>query len=136
MRRTLIAVMALIAASMSPALAADDCTNPQDQATMNDCAGQDLKEANAKLNAQYKEIEKRLADNADARKLLVSSQRAWVAFRDAECSFQTSGAQEGTIYGMIYANCVTVLTTARSKDFEGYLKCQEGDLSCPVPAGQ
>ncbi|WP_413987785.1 lysozyme inhibitor LprI family protein [Labrys okinawensis] len=135
MRETLIAMVALLAGSPSLALAATDCSNPQDQATMTECAGRDLKEANAKLNAQYKEIEKRLADSADAKKLLVSSQRAWVAFRDAECSFQASGAAGGTIYGTIYANCVTALTTARSKDFDGYLKCQEGDLSCPVPAG-
>jgi hypothetical protein len=37
---------------------------------------------------------------------------------------------------MIFSLCRDSLTQARSKDFESYLHCQEGDLSCPVPAAR
>ncbi len=35
---------------------------------------------------------------------------------------------------MLVAQCMDDLTQLRVKNFEGYLKCQEGDMSCPVPA--
>ena len=72
---------------------------------MNICAGADYKASDAKLNADYGEIVKRLSDNADARKLLQESQRAWVAFRDAECKFSTSGVEGGSIHPMVHAGC-------------------------------
>jgi hypothetical protein len=36
---------------------------------------------------------------------------------------------------MVAAMCADGLTQSRLKDFERYLKCEEGDMSCPVPAG-
>ncbi|WP_260694174.1 lysozyme inhibitor LprI family protein [Rhizobium laguerreae] len=35
------------------------------------------------MNRVYKEIEGRLKDDADTTKLLVATQKAWIAFRDA-----------------------------------------------------
>ncbi len=60
---------------------------------MDICAGADFKASDAKLNTDYGEIMKRLSDDADARKLLQESQRAWIAFRDAECKFSSSGVR-------------------------------------------
>ncbi len=114
------------------ALAADNCSEAQDQASMNECAAQELKAADTQLNAQYKEIEGLLVD-PDTRKMFVKSQRAWIAFRDAECEFQTSGVSGGSIYPTIYAQCMTALTNARLVNFKLYLTCEEGDMSCPVP---
>ena len=64
----------------------------------------------------------------------VAAERAWVAFRDAECAFQGGPIdQAGTIRPLVVADCRTGLTEARLKDFQGYLSCEEGDTSCPVP---
>lgn len=98
-----------------PAHAADDCADPQDQTTLTMCAGKDFEKADAKLNADYKQIMARLKGNADATKLLVTAQRSWVAFRDAECLFQASAVSGGTIYPMIVAMCQTDLTNERVK---------------------
>jgi uncharacterized protein YecT (DUF1311 family) len=92
-----------------------------------------FKAADAELNELYKEIERRLKDDQDTARVLVSAQSAWIAFRDAECKFAASGVQGGSAYPTIYSNCLAELTQSRVNDFKRFLKCQEGDLSCPVP---
>ncbi len=130
-----LALAALSALLLTTAAAhADDCANAQDQATMDRCAAKDFAEADKKLNADFKEIEKRLGDDADAKHLLVHAQRAWIAFRDAECAFNASGVDGGSAYPMVYSECQAALTNQRVKDFKTYLSCEEGDMSCPVPA--
>jgi uncharacterized protein YecT (DUF1311 family) len=110
-----------------------DCDNATDQATMNQCAAQQNAAADKELNALYQQITTRLKAESERKKLLVGAQRAWVAFRDAECKFSASGVEGGSVYPLIYSSCTTDLTKARVQTFRNYLKCQEGDLSCPVP---
>lgn len=117
----------------SVAHAAVDCANASDQATMNQCAGQAFKAADKELNAVYQQITGRLKDNPDGKKLLVNAQRAWLGFRDAECKFSASGVAGGSVYPLIYSDCLTAVTKARVEAFKQYLKCEEGDMSCPVP---
>jgi uncharacterized protein YecT (DUF1311 family) len=73
-------------------------------------------------------------EDAGTKKLLVAAQRAWVGFRDVECTFATSGAAGGSVNPMLVASCKDDLTQSRVKQFEANLKCEEGDLSCPVLA--
>ncbi|QXE10886.1 MULTISPECIES: lysozyme inhibitor LprI family protein [Pseudomonas] len=113
--------------------AAIDCANASDQATMNQCAGQEFKSTDKELNAMYQQIIGRLKDNPDRKKLLVGAQRAWIGFRDTECKFSASGVEGGSVYPLIYSNCLTAVTKARIEALKQYLKCQEGDMSCPVP---
>ncbi|MBO6718360.1 MAG: DUF1311 domain-containing protein [Rhizobiaceae bacterium] len=108
---------------------AQDCEAPETQAEMNACAGIAYEEADAALNATYAEVRARLDDAG--REQLVSTQRAWIAFRDAECTFRSRGVEGGTIYPTIYAGCLTELTEQRTADFQTMLECPEGDLSCP-----
>lgn len=112
---------------------AADCENAADQATMNQCAAQQNRAADKELNALYQQITARLKGSPDNRKLLVGAQRAWIAFRDSECKFAASGVAGGSVYPLIYSNCLTDLTKARVETFKSYLKCPEGDMSCPVP---
>ena len=113
--------------------AAVDCANASDQATMNQCAGQDFKAADKELNTVYQQIIGRLKDNPDGKKLLVSAQRAWLGFRDAECKFSSSGVTGGSVYPWVYSSCLTGVTKLRVESLKQYLKCEEGDMSCPVP---
>ncbi|MBJ2348673.1 MULTISPECIES: lysozyme inhibitor LprI family protein [Pseudomonas] len=112
---------------------ADACANATTQGDMNQCAAQENKAADKELNSLYKQITARLMDNAHAKQLLVKAQRAWIEFRDAECSFSASGVEGGSVYPMIHDECITNLTKARVEALKTYLKCKEGDLSCPVP---
>jgi uncharacterized protein YecT (DUF1311 family) len=133
--KTGLATLILAIPLLANAARAVDCANAQDQATMNECAGKSFTEADKKLNDAYKQIEGRLKDDAASKKLLVDAQRAWVAFRDAECNFQGGPPDmAGTIYPMVIAECKQAVTDDRLKDLQGYLNCQEGDASCPVPA--
>lgn len=111
---------------------AADCANASDQATLNECAGQDYKKSDAELNKLYKSIRDRLSDQPDAVKKLVAAQKAWIVFRDAECGFAGFRSQDGSAYPMLISTCRDRLTQARVKDFKAYLSCEEGDMSCPV----
>ncbi len=110
---------------------ADDCQNASSQAALNECYGKAYKKSDAELNKVFKTLQRR-ADDADLKKKLVQSQRAWIAFRDAECDMQTAGG--GSISGMAYSICLSGLTQQRINDLKKYLKCEEGDSNCPFPA--
>jgi uncharacterized protein YecT (DUF1311 family) len=126
-----IAAMVLI---VMPAARAADCGNASTQMDMDVCAETAFKADDATLNQLYKQIKTRLGDAASQQKQLVAAQRAWVAFRDAECNFVASGVEGGSIYPMIVTDCRDELTKHRIQDFKTYLSCQEGDTSCPVPS--
>lgn len=128
--RVLLALTPLLFTTVAHAV---DCDNATDQATMNQCAAQQNKAADKELNALYQQITARLKASPESKKQLIGAQRAWIGFRDAECRFSASGVEGGSVYPLIYSNCITDLTKARVEAFKTYLKCQEGDLSCPVP---
>lgn len=113
---------------------ATDCARAETQIDLNACAGQAYKKSDAQLNAAYKQIMVRLKDNHQATTLLVSAQKSWLGFRDAECAFSSSAAVGGSIYPMLVAQCRDGLTRGRVAQLQGYLACQEGDTGCPVPA--
>ncbi|MER8995329.1 lysozyme inhibitor LprI family protein [Mesorhizobium sp. M0678] len=133
--KTAMLTAAIVLAMPAFAFAQDKCYDAaKDQADPNECADAASKKSDKKLNELYKQIETRLNDDADIRTLLVQAQRDWVKFRDAECSFQTAGAAGESAIPTLIAECMDSLTQSRVKDFEGYLNCQKGDASCPVPA--
>lgn len=129
------ATFVLLIAMLFPSSArAVDCADAGDQSTMNQCADGAFKKSDAELNTLYKRIVQRLKDDAETLKLLVAAQRAWVGFRDAECTFQTADWAGGSAYPMFYAECANALTKKRVDDFKTYLACAEGDGGCPLPA--
>ncbi len=133
-RLSAIAILLVLASS---AARADECLDKATtQVELNGCAGKALEAADAALNEAYQAILKRLGDDAEKRKLLVGAEKAWLSFRDAECAFSSSSSVGGSIHPMIFAECLTTVTEKRLADLTAYLHCEEGDLSCPVPAGQ
>jgi len=135
--RIWLAALGFIAIAVIRSAHADDCGEAPDQTSMNECAAKEFVRADAELNVLYQRIIGRLsgdADRAEIRKALVAAQRAWVAFRDAECAFVGSSTIGGTINPTIVASCRAAVTNKRIDDFKAYLKCEEGNLSCPVPA--
>jgi uncharacterized protein YecT (DUF1311 family) len=124
---------ALILVTPSFVLAEQNCGDITNQTDMNICAGKAYAKSDAELNVLYKQIETRLKDDADTKKLLVSAQKAWIGYRDAECNFSSSTVTGGTAYPFISSTCLDGMTKSRIEDLKGYLKCPEGDMSCPVP---
>jgi uncharacterized protein YecT (DUF1311 family) len=129
MRRVSILLCAWLSLAL-PAYA-DDCPE-QNQNGLNRCAEDSYKRADEALNAVYKETMQRLKDDAPTAKLLLAAQKAWIAFRDAECTFANAENAGGSIYPMVYAGCLERLTKARTKELELYLKCEDDALGCPV----
>jgi len=88
-----------------------------------------LKTADAALNQTYKKLMASLSPASAGR--LKSAQRAWISFRNAECSFQSNGKDGGSIAPMVSANCATNLTKLRIAQLAAAAACPEGDVSCP-----
>ncbi len=130
MSRTLVAAcLAALVPTWHPVAAADDkidCENALSTYEMNICAGRAFEAADAKLNAVYKKALAAIPEMAtgekpfDARSweaALRASQRAWVAFRDAECEEHVamfwSGGSGATVD---IIGCKTEKTEARTKE--------------------
>jgi uncharacterized protein YecT (DUF1311 family) len=90
---------------------AADCNNARSQMEMNACAGAEFDRADARLNATYRRAMARLDQNGKAK--LRDPQRAWIKFRDAECSYRASASEGGSIYPLEVATCATDLTNRR-----------------------
>jgi uncharacterized protein YecT (DUF1311 family) len=92
-----------------------DCKHTTVQPDMNACAEDAYQKADAALNKLYAGIIKGL-DAGDAGRLR-AAERAWVAFRDAECLYRVGGEEAmgiGASMGpMIYANCQEAFTKER-----------------------
>lgn len=121
-----IAAAALLSPHAARAEDPIDCTNAMSTADMNTCAGRDFEKADAALNDAYGKalaaIPEMATDdpqfNAKSwEQVLRASQRAWLAFRDAECDdhvpmFWTGGS--GATVDII--SCKTEKTEARTKE--------------------
>jgi len=101
------------------------------QYDMDVCAGQDFKKADDALNALYRKMLPRY--NATDQTLLKDAERKWLAWRDAECAFDTNLSMGGTMHPMVETMCQTEKTKARVKELEAQLKCTDGDTSCNPP---
>jgi uncharacterized protein YecT (DUF1311 family) len=126
-RISIILALAHFAAPSAIAGEAIDCSNPTSTVEMNECADRELAAADAKLNAAYDKALKSLKDLAsdppfDAKaweEALRKSQRAWIAFRDAECKdhvpmFWSGGT--GTTSAVL--GCLSRKTKERTEELE------------------
>lgn len=113
--------------------AAEDCNKAPTQSAMTECEVKAYEEADHKLNEVYKQTAARLADLPEVKASLTKAQRAWIAFRDADCEFTNAQAGGGSLYATLINQCLTEATNRRIETLQGYLDCEEGDLSCPVP---
>jgi uncharacterized protein YecT (DUF1311 family) len=111
---------------------AQECDRSDDsQQMMNICASEDYQAADAKLNAAYQNLIG--SEDVEGKRLLQAAQRAWIAFRDAECAHATAASQGGSIHAMEVSQCLTRLTNERTKQLAASATCEEGDVSCASP---
>jgi len=128
MRRILLSACLVVLAGTS-IVRAQECDRSDDsQQMMNICAGEDYQAADARLNAAYQNLIS--SDDADSKRLLQAAQRAWIAFRDAECAHTTAASAGGSIHAMEVSQCLTRLTNERIKQLAASANCEEGDASC------
>jgi uncharacterized protein YecT (DUF1311 family) len=114
--------------AVSRAVAEDiDCNNVRNTVESNFCAEKDYKTADDKLNGVYQTVIQHIAeggqeppyDRASWDKAMRDAQRAWIAFRDADCKgavpMEWSG---GTGTSAAVLVCMTEKTEARTKDLK------------------
>jgi uncharacterized protein YecT (DUF1311 family) len=132
MRRIMLSIL-IFACLAQPVLAQEDeldCSDPKDQSTLTQCAGLDFEKADKALNALWPEIKKTAqdmdgeADNGKTEYLdaLMASQRAWLAYRDAECIWQGFSAHGGSMEPMLVSGCLAKLTEERVKALKDSLE--------------
>jgi uncharacterized protein YecT (DUF1311 family) len=127
MIRSLFLALPLVLVAAS---AADiDCNNAMDQNSMNMCADKDYQAADKKLNDVYGKLATAL-DDAGYKAKLKTAQRAWIQFRDTECTFEVAENEGGSIYPLVYSGCLTRVTGARTNELQAYLVCFKDADKC------
>ena len=89
----------------------------QTQPEMNAQARRDFERADAKLNKTYNALLARLPD-AESKQKLQDSERAWIAFRDAEVSFVADQMRGGTGAPVLRYTTMTEITEQRIKQLK------------------
>lgn len=128
MTRTRLAIAFAAALFSTGANAQSNCSYAADQASLNRCADQALKAADATLNRTYKALMRQL--DAPSQQRLKKAQRAWIAYKDAQCAFEAEPYLGGSIHPMVLATCLEAVTTSQTGLLEKRLYCEEGDVSC------
>lgn len=75
------------------------------------CSAEELDRRNAELNGVYGDLAPRLEPNE--RKALVTAERAWIAYRDAQCDYQGAENEGGTIQPFVIEECLVDITDTR-----------------------
>ncbi len=92
--------------------------NAQTQAAMNAQARAEFEQADVELNKTYEAVLKKLPD-AESKQKLKESQRAWLAFRDAEAAF--AAGPRGSMAPTLRYATMTELTQQRIKRLKAHL---------------
>ena len=83
------------------------------------CLSRELEESDKRLNVIYKTLMSALVKPQNLQR----AQRAWVAFRDAECKFQKEEMQGGSGYNFSMDLCLMQLTEQRIVALEEVRPC-------------
>lgn len=96
-------------------MAADPCAGSTTR-EVEQCLAADLARADAELNRYYAAAVTRLTKERATTALakLRASERAWIAYRDAECDAVYEWWSRGTIRGAMTLGCRTRITKARA----------------------
>ncbi len=86
------------------------------QGALNQCAANKARDADRKLNASYRAALCYVP--SEERDKFIAAQRAWLAFRDADC--RVWGGGDGSIAPMNYALCVASLSDQRAEELDGW----------------
>lgn len=125
-KNVFMATVICVTAGISMPVAAQEpnCKEPQTQADMTICAGKDYEKADKELNVAYQKLRKLLierdkaadADGKGATDALVTAQRAWVAFRDANCAVAGFQARGGSMEPMLISSCLAETSGKRAEE--------------------
>ena len=123
----LACIAATLALTLVSAAHAEDCSKAATQTDINQCAGRNYEAADKVLNdvfekaiAKAKQNDHEVKEGAkySYEEALRTAQRAWIAFRDADCA-QPPRELAGSISTMDQLDCMTDRTTERTDELKG-----------------
>ncbi|MBD1588256.1 lysozyme inhibitor LprI family protein [Pseudomonas typographi] len=114
--------LALPLATALPAYAgaATPCAEATSTRALEQCAQQSLATADQALNSAYRDLLGHVSEPA-ANTKLVAAQRAWVAFRDADCAAQYQLYEGGSMRNLALLGCKQQRTEERTRTLRNYL---------------
>ena len=102
-----------------------DCDKAVATPDLNECAAREQKAVEAKLNSTYqkvlKELEERDENHVETRKKLVAAQRAWIKFREADCSAAYQYYIDGSMRNLVHIGCMQKRAEQRIKELDAFL---------------
>jgi uncharacterized protein YecT (DUF1311 family) len=125
----LFRVVPVLFTLVAPAAAQEvDCSQAMAQQELNICAEQDWQEADKELNATYGEVmaEAKAMDRdlpdylRGAETALREAQRAWVAFRDANCAVAGFPMRGGSAEPLLVYGCLRQMTLDRTDELRRF----------------
>jgi uncharacterized protein YecT (DUF1311 family) len=96
------------------------------QSEMNQCLATEYGKVDLRLNSLYKELTSVLVDARGIR----ASQRAWLRYRDAECSDAVMQLGQGGLQPYAYHSCMIEFTEERIRHLRWHLA--QDCNGCPV----
>jgi uncharacterized protein YecT (DUF1311 family) len=121
MRKMLFLLLAIVAGSAS----ALDCQHPNSTRENNQCAYQAFTEADAKLNETYGRVLALFSGQDEdrwyptsTREHLIASEKAWIKYRDENCTAIYWNYKSGSIRDVMELDCRRELTEQRTKSLE------------------
>lgn len=117
-------MLLLVALATTSGAYAASCDDPKTNDEIAQCLGVELREADARINAIYKELMATLSD-AD-KTTLRTAQRTWIKERDATCRLDTKESNRERWYQALLRDypqtvCVTRYTRRRTAELESLL---------------
>jgi uncharacterized protein YecT (DUF1311 family) len=104
----------------NPLVQAPNCSNPQTQSEMNQCAGLSWQKSDQELNRVYRQLRPTLS--ATQREKLIDAQLEWIQYRNTECTFNGSFAEGGSLQPLLILGCRDQITRQRTQDLKAYLR--------------
>lgn len=129
----LIAVLASSVANSGPAYAqrhSGYCDHAESTAAALECVNRHKKDAQDGLSEVYQSLyNTQKEQNPDAAALLGTAQKDWIAYRNAQCSWESALAQSDSLTRIYELSCLTALTELRAK----MLSSIKGREESPAP---
>lgn len=105
-----------------------DCAKVFSTPDVEQCIAAELDKVEASLNQAYQRLLKQLTqadtpqeDYTEYRKKLLTAQRAWIKFREADCDAQYEMHRTGTIRNSIYLSCKKQRAEQRINELNSYV---------------
>jgi uncharacterized protein YecT (DUF1311 family) len=133
-RRLIRSILALFLFALPAAAQEIDCSTAMAQSDLNQCAYADWEEADARLNATYKQVVAAYSDldaylsedQGSSVATLREAQRHWIAFRDKACEAEGFAMRGGSAEPLLIYGCMRVLTEERIGHLQGMLDAYGG----------